>query len=1058
MYILRRLAYVVAICAASVHLVTPSLAADQTAAQVESVQEPQRVFSDLPVDAYDLIMAVTRKRMLMSRYVIGIQRGGVSYVPMTELARVVKFRAEPDYKRAVLSGFYLSPENAYSIDARRGTYTLRGEEFELPPDSLIVLDRGGGLGEFYLDVNLVNKIWPLVLEVDQADMALRINTPRKLPFELEKERELRRQLLLARSGEAEEGSFGLTYVPNDYRAISKPVVTVTNQLSYSENEGVEERLSLAGRNDLLFTSADYNAILRSNSDSALDLERLRLRLTRRALKGDELPFGLKMVQAGDINVKMPDRVIGTARGRGVYVSTKPLKRDQEFDRVTIEGLGTPGWEIELYRGNELLDFGTVAEDGTYFFEDIPLGFGNNEIRVVLYGPEGQIHEDVKTYQVSGNMLSPGETVFDAGIVDNNANFSPIGNDEPERRTDGVALTAKVVRGLNTHVTGFATASRVTSNDEPGHYVSAGVEAALPGGLARVEGFKQLDGGMALDGRYVTKFAGLNLNMRGTVYSDFESEEAGSGLVKKQYEAAIRARTSVPLSFTNLGLNADVTRIGFENGTTRTKIGTGQSMRLGQVRLNNSTRSTLENGEHGNTSGRISAGVRLSRAWQFRGSLGYDIYPDFEPDQTELEILYNNRRGFSASANVRESLNDDGRTFGLHGSYDNGHVINGVDLNWQQDSGLSMVWRATTSLGPFGKDGKYIHSSASMSGSSALAARVFHDKNYDGVFNGDDELLEGVQLNVGDRKSPESDADGETRLLNAGSIGLADIGLQRESLENPFLVSAEDGYYTVLRPGTQPYIDMPLIMSGVIDGHVYFADGRPISGIRLLLVDEAGNVVDETTTSFDGFYTFEYVKPGKYEVRVPDDYEFHIPPITVWVASDELFAYGEDLKVLGQESEAEDVEAADEAAIRDRGRVAQTNHDRADASSEGAVDPAPNSSDGRFSVVANRVRIGEHPGKVRLVMDLSGAADYIVKEEENGRIVNIDLPGTAWDSLKSWRGAHTPILDGFQALSLPEGQGTRLQLKARSRMHVSVFGLLPPSPGQPNYRLYIDLVE
>ena len=43
------------------------------------------------------------------------------------------------------------------------------------------------------------------------------------------------------------------------------------------------------------------------------------------------------------------------------------------------GVGPPGWEIELYNNNELIDFGEVPGDGLYFFEDVVLGYGNNQI-------------------------------------------------------------------------------------------------------------------------------------------------------------------------------------------------------------------------------------------------------------------------------------------------------------------------------------------------------------------------------------------------------------------------------------------------------------------------------------------------------------------------------------------------------------------------------------------------------------------------------------------------------------------------------------------------------
>ena len=42
--------------------------------------------------------------------------------------------------------------------------------------------------------------------------------------------------------------------------------------------------------------------------------------------------------------------------------------------------------------------------------------------------------------------------------------------------------------------------------------------------------------------------------------------------------------------------------------------------------------------------------------------------------------------------------------------------------------------------------------------------------------------------------------------------------------------------------------------------------RPVSNVRLQLLDGAGELVQETRSQLDGFYLFEKLRPGRYVLR------------------------------------------------------------------------------------------------------------------------------------------------------------------------------------------------
>lgn len=56
----------------------------------------------------------------------------------------------------------------------------------------------------------------------------------------------------------------------------------------------------------------------------------------------------------------------------------------------------------------------------------------------------------------------------------------------------------------------------------------------------------------------------------------------------------------------------------------------------------------------------------------------------------------------------------------------------------------------------------------------------------------------------------------------------------------------------------------------IEGTAYYAEGgqkRGVSGVRLQLIDANGKMIEFAKTEVDGYFFFEQVQPGTYEIRL-----------------------------------------------------------------------------------------------------------------------------------------------------------------------------------------------
>ncbi len=1002
-------------------------------------------------EVFDLILRLQRKNDTLSPALLGIQKGFDNYVPIVEIARLLKFPSETDLSRGTISGYYFSEQNTFSLNAEQGTYSAQGETHPIPEESVIVNDLGQGIGDIYVKVDLLNEIWPLDFELVFSDLSLEINTRRKLPYELERERRKRQEELQNKEEEAEE-NLDLEFIPNPYKLYAPHSFNLSETFGYRQHEGlITNNVTVAGRGQLLGADADYalNAAYNNDGESP-DIDNLRFRLTRKDYGDGALPLGLKEAQLGDIAVRTSPHISKAFGGRGIYVTSEDANTStQSFDEVTLEGTGTPGWETELYRGNELLDFGIVNERGVYSFENVLLNYGKNTFRIVLYGPQGQVEEQIEERRITQKMLYPGQTNFSAAVIDNRQKLFDL-KDEPDPPDKGFVKTARGNIGVNDWLTGFATITQIPTRDgKDESYVTLGGEISALGGVGQIEGYRQLSGGTAVDARFASRFAGVNFNLRGAAFNNFESLEAGYGDTAKKYEGEVRANKTFRLPFGSANLGIDTRHTEQQDGRDRTQIRTRQNFSNKQFHVANTLTTNLQNGNHSSTTGQITYSTDLSPKWNLNTQLNYDIYPDTEFDRARLDLRYNDRDKLTGALNISQGIRDTGNTrVGASAAYDFGTFLGGTDVTWNKGEGIDVLLSASTSLSPNGKDNAYTFSSKAKGTGSSLKVRIYHDINRNNEFDEGDEAQEGLKILINGRTSVvRSDENGILEIIDRGPVGLALVTLDRSSLENPFLVTAREGYKTVLRPKTKPFIDMPLVETGGIDGTVRFSDGRPVPGLRIQLVDGDGRIVDETTTSFDGFYSFEFVKPGDYIVRVDPSHQVHVPPRSVSVTSDDLFAYGVDLTLLEQAEEAPAVET------ERSGRVAQPNRAQ---TAGGTEQPAPLPTDGNFSAVVTQVRIGEHPYKVRLVLDLSAPASYRISRATDGTAVYIDLPDTAWDAMRDWQAGKTPILKDFEALALPGG-GTRLRLTAKNRMDVFYHSLLAPNASR-GHRLYVDFAE
>ncbi|MDP4292581.1 MAG: hypothetical protein Q8908_15990, partial [Bacteroidota bacterium] len=125
---------------------------------------------------------------------------------------------------------------------------------------------------------------------------------------------------------------------------------------------------------------------------------------------------LRQVSVGKIGAQTISTINGSLIG--IQVTNTPTIYRRSFGTYTLSNVTEPGWLVELYVNNVLVDYTKADASGFYKFE-VPLVYGISVLAVRMYGPWGEVRTRVENANIPFNFLPPGELEYsvNAGVVE-----------------------------------------------------------------------------------------------------------------------------------------------------------------------------------------------------------------------------------------------------------------------------------------------------------------------------------------------------------------------------------------------------------------------------------------------------------------------------------------------------------------------------------------------------------------------------------------------------------------------------------------------------------------
>jgi len=810
----------------------------------------------------EVVLLLELDEDLLTDSFVALERDGRLFIPICPVAEAISLAISCVDDRAF--GFLLEQSRPFVIDLKEGN-AISGRKVYPIKDAAFL--HGGDL---VVDAAELSKWLPVDFSYKVDSSTLHLHARELLPVQGLRKRQKFRQAALPLAPKQYED-----FTP-PRKPFSVPTLDLTSQLALAGDGhdapkgSTVNTLNLSG--DLLNMSGEAHL---SAEDQAL--RRLDFTLSRRSEAGFKLgPLPVTQLLIGTSQVPNLEGIgAASAPMYGLFLSNRPLVGATRFLTHDIDGYLPAGWDAELFYNGTPIGYQPPTQDGMYHFQNLKVQYGINNFKLILHGPFGETRESEQSFY-SDATTPAGEFLYSLSGAWQTG-FTVADASGPVR---GSNLTLTSDFGLLPGVAGSALAVRQTDNfGVEEDYAGIGARTALGATLLSIDliqSFAPAAGryGQLLELRSSSRDVfGVALQVEERFFRDFDSPRypASADPLLSQTHAKLNSSFSgwnnirFPLS---LEVGLDAKRSGAADWTTVWRGGGGWRGWNGALEADV---SYLAKALNANGSLQISTQVQDVSV---RGQVGFSLAPELAASVINLSADKDLGGGYLLNSGLvhNPAGNSTGLLVGLSKKF--GLVGYSISATGNTTGAYSFSVGLSTSVAADRFNRQAVISAEALSPSGMITVSA---STVAGSSPGKE--LPGIGFLV----------NGSRALMVTGSKGApviaflrpdipVDITIDLTTVEDPFMVPKEDGCHITPRAGVMSFCRFTMVTGGEIDGMVLVKLNKneeiPLKGVRLGLAalgDARGTkLLASTQTEESGYYVFKGVKPGSYQIVIPED--------------------------------------------------------------------------------------------------------------------------------------------------------------------------------------------
>jgi hypothetical protein len=795
---------------------------------------------------YDEVYLEFRYLQLISTTVVGYYKNDTFYLPVGEIFNSLLIYNEFDWNVPRIHGYINTESQSFSLNFANLAYRYQNNRGELTQDDFYI-----DQFDIYLASDKFQEIFGMDFRIELSVMAMRLFAEERLPIRLRQERLQARQRLMNRIGTVEL---------HEPRIGRKPQVFNGGFLDYNLNLSTQRfdtyssNLSLVGGSELLFGDFQGSITITNNDFGQTDIRYNNARwryynpsgLVRQVIAGNIINRG--------ITINQPLL--------GVRVTNEPLFPTRVFDEFNLSETAVPDSEVEIYINDRLFDFLKVDESGRYDLR-MPITYGINDIRVVKYGPDGQITETQQRLNVPFYFVPPKQLYYSAYVAQ-----TRVTNLNPNPYYVGLL---DVGYGINRSNTFRAKGELVTGQEDAknsfiAEYSNRAFSRLITNIQYSPDRFETVNMSyQSFGNNFLNVFASNFRPSYQELNNGIRYRYGAQGFVNLQNRVLpfyVRAGydqsdfTNLTTTNVNASVTARVNRLALIGGFRQLTRST-ETLNISQMRYQFSTSYSTPRTQ--NLWWPIR-GIFMRAQLEFNENLATLDRIDFSASRSVF-------RGGQFQTNISHFPISGQTSFFLTLSFDIPYARFNTSYR-RSATNYTINQNVRGSVGYFPKDNIWLFDSRQQVGRSAVVFNTFIDTDGDGVYSDGDISMRYNSMRIlgaGARSFQKKDRIIFTQLRQYENYNVeVNMGL----VQDPTLVSLQDKFSITTDPNQFKYIEVPFSRSGILDGIVNRVDGgrtQAVGGLTVRILSLRDSTITSARTFFDGsFYQMELV-PGMYEV-------------------------------------------------------------------------------------------------------------------------------------------------------------------------------------------------
>ncbi len=758
-------------------------------------------------------------------------RGEELFLPVTDLFDFLRIRNVPDPGLDLITGFFIDQKAEYIIDRLKNTIVFNLKNFELDPGSLIRTETN-----LYLRSDYFGKIFGLNCIFNFRDLSVIIETDLQLPAI----RELKIQEMRKNLNRLKGDVIADTIVPRSYPFIHFGMADWSVIATEQVNGRSEARMNL----NLGSIIAGGETTVNLNYNTAMPFTEKQQMYRWRYVNNEN--SALRQVIAGKILTNATSSIYNPVVG--VQLTNTPSSFRRSFGSYTLTDRTEPGWVVELYVNNVLVDYVKADASGFYTFE-VPLVYGNTNVKLKFFGPWGEESTKEQSISVPFNFLPEKtfEYTVSAGVVE----------DTLLSRFSRTSFNYGVNRGL-TIGAGMEYLSSVTSAPFM-PYVNGSLKLA-PGVLisgeythnVRSKGrfSVRLPSNFQFDIDY-TKYAP---DQKAVNFNYLEERKVSLAIPFRSKRVMIYNRFSVDqlvlpsinytagewmISGSAYGVNTNISTMGIFMGERSAYVYSNFSLALRLPKLF----TLIPQAQYSYTDKYfLSAKILLEKQIINKAFFNLSFEKNFKSNISLAEIGFRYDFKFAqAGASARRSA-----TTTTFIQYARGSIINNRQTRYLGTDNRMNVGRGGISILPF------------------------LDINADGKWNNSEPRVSEFSLHSSSGRMERSEKDSLIRILNLEPYTDCFVEFDKAGLENISWMLRNTTMKIAVDPNMLKVIEVPILVAGEASGMISFERRGQSSGLGRMKVNfysQDQNLVSSVLSEEDGYFSYMGLTPGIYDVRL-----------------------------------------------------------------------------------------------------------------------------------------------------------------------------------------------